>query len=139
MFKKVLMWLRGIFQTQPTRYQGEKHARALPPIRFAQITSVGKPPKNEYVERGKLYCVVVSGRLKWSLFICPCGCGNVVTLSLQSLHSPSWALTETESGRPTLHPSVWRDKGCLSHFWIRDGRVFWCADTGTHPSLRRRQ
>jgi hypothetical protein len=139
MFKKALMWLRGIFQAQPIRYHDERYARALPPIQYSQITSVGKPPKNERVERGKLYCVVVAGRLKWSLFRCPCGCGNVVTLSLQSLHNPSWSLTASESGRPTLQPSVWRDKECLSHFWMKDGRIFWCADTGTHPSLRRRQ
>ncbi|WP_368356434.1 DUF6527 family protein [Acidithiobacillus ferruginosus] len=73
---------------------------------------------------------------KWALFKCPCRCGDVVTLSLQPVHRPHWRLTRTLTGRPTLYPSVWRDKGCLSHFWLRDGRVSWCADTGSSPDLR---
>ncbi|WP_288142219.1 DUF6527 family protein [Mesorhizobium sp.] len=26
-----------------------------------------------------------------------------------------------------MHPSVWRTKGCLSHFWLNDGRCRSCG------------
>ncbi|MDM9644782.1 DUF6527 family protein [Rhizobium sp. S163] len=31
-----------------------------------------------------------------------------------------------QADRPTLHPSVWRNSGCRSHFWVRRGRIAWC-------------
>jgi hypothetical protein len=138
MFEKIIDWIAGFFrggQKQPGTVTPA--GKSLPPVYYRAINIVEKPPKNEDVEAGHLYCVVSSGRMKWSLFICPCGCGSVVTLSLQPVHSPFWKLTKMNSGRPTLHPSVWRDKGCLSHFWVKDGRIFWCADTGSHPDIRK--
>lgn len=137
MFKKIINWIAGLFRIEP-REPGPVTpvAKPLPPVHFNTINIVDKPPKNADVEAGDLYCVVSSGKEKWSLFMCPCGCGSIVTLSLQPLHNPFWKLAKMDSGRPTLYPSVWRDKGCLSHFWIKDGRVFWCADTGCHPDLR---
>jgi hypothetical protein len=103
---------------------------------FAAVTVVDAPPGNHDIQDGKLYFVRTADKPKWSLFLCPCGCRSVVTLSLQTVHWPHWRLSKTPAGRPTLYPSVWRDKGCLSHFWIRDGRVTWCFDTGTHPDQR---
>ncbi|WP_420542275.1 DUF6527 family protein [Sedimenticola selenatireducens] len=125
---------KGLLRSAETEFAPK---RSLPPVHFARITSVQKPPKNEEIEERTLYYVAPSGKPKWSLFQCPCGCGSVVTLSLQAVHTPQWRLTKSVSGHPTLHPSVWRDKGCLSHFWVKEGRVFWCPDTGTHPDLRR--
>jgi len=84
----------------------------------------------------QFYCVTNADKPKWALFRCPCGCDSVVTLSLQPVHQTHWRLARTHAGRPTLYPSVWRDTGCLSHFWLRDGRISWCFDTGTHPDLR---
>ena len=138
MFKEIIDWIAGFFR------EGRKHPdgaippeKSLPPVHFRAVNVVEKPPNNENVEAGNLYCIVASGKPKWSLFSCPCGCGNIVTLSLQPVHNPFWKLTKTTSSRPTLHPSVWRDRGCLSHFWVKDGRIFWCADTGIHPNSRR--
>jgi hypothetical protein len=137
MFKKIIDWIAGLFQGDQTKYDAEIPAsKALPPVHFSTIEIVSKPPKNNEVVTGALYCTVSADKPKWSLFSCPCGCGDIVTLSLQSAHRPYWKLTKMDSGRPTLYPSVWRDKGCLSHFWVKDGRVFWCDDTGSHPDLR---
>lgn len=137
MFKKIINWIGALFGKTPRQPGPLKPAeKPLPPVKFQAINMVGKPPKNTDVADGFLYCVVSSGKTKWSLFRCPCGCGSVVTLSLQSIHNPSWKLTKSASGRPTLYPSVWRNKDCMSHFWVKDGRIYWCADTGSHPDLR---
>ena len=134
MFKKIIDWFLGFFQARPIN-RGKK--KSLPPVHFETINVVSKPPKNQEVVPHNLYCAVSGDKPKWVLFHCPCGCGEVVTLSLQGIHKPNWALTKMDSGRPTLYPSVWRDKGCFSHFWVKGGRVYWCADTGKAPHLFR--
>lgn len=57
---------------------------------------------------------------------CPCGCGDVLELMLIPEARPRWRLSIDRKQRPTLSPSVWRDTGCRSHFWLRQGRVVWC-------------
>ncbi|WP_412497719.1 DUF6527 family protein [Vibrio furnissii] len=133
MFKKIVYWVRSLFHhetNEPKTSAKTKHY--LPPIHFQTINIVERSPKNVEIYDGYFYFVASAEKPKWALFKCPCGCGNVVTLSLQSIHNPFWKLS-LDSGRPTLYPSVWRDKGCLSHFWIKDGRVYWCENTGSPP------
>jgi Family of unknown function (DUF6527) len=65
----------------------------------------------------------------WSAaLVCPCGCGDILQLALFEDASPRWNLSVDNDGRPTLHPSVWRKTGCKAHFWLRDGRVYWCGN-----------
>jgi len=33
---------------------------------------------------------------------------------------------ENRDGTITLKPSVWRTKGCRSHFLVRNSRIDWC-------------
>ncbi|WP_368860638.1 DUF6527 family protein [Mesorhizobium sp. GbtcB19] len=61
-------------------------------------------------------------------FICPCGCGELVRLSLVRRDSPSWVASVGKGGRADLHPSVRRIRGCRSHYFIRDGRIVWARD-----------
>jgi len=129
-------WFSSLFAPVQDRAP-ERPPIPAPPVTFPSITSVDKPPRNDDVASGALYFVANGNKPKWSLFKCPCGCGSVVTLSLQHVHHPHWQFSLTHAARPTLYPSVWRDKGCMSHFWIRDGRVYWCADTGSDPRFRR--
>lgn len=134
---RITAWLSAAFAPPPAHDHGAQRAlEPEAPVHFTAITVVGKPPGNENTVPGQLYCVMTANQPKWALFKCPCGCESVVTLSLQPMHRPHWRLTRTHSGRPMLYPSVWRDQGCLSHFWVRDGRIAWCYDTGTHPELR---
>jgi hypothetical protein len=105
----------------------------LPTITFAEFRVVDAPPANDSIAGGEFYRVVRNGQDKWALFLCPCGCSQVITLSLQRAHKPRWVVTATNDGRPSMRPSVWRDVGCLSHFWLEDGRVYWCRNTGTSP------
>jgi hypothetical protein len=66
----------------------------------------------------------------WSAsFICPCGCKELISLSLIKADHPSWRASYRRDGSDiTIHPSVWRTKGCRSHFFIRKGRVVWAMD-----------
>lgn len=136
LLRKLAAGLAAFFS--PARnHAPEQPAEPEPLVRFPSITFVDKPPRNEKIAAGELYYVANGSKPKWSLFKCPCGCGGIVTLSLQTVHRPHWRLSQTHAGRATLYPSVWRDKGCMSHFWLRDGRVYWCLDTGSDPRFRR--
>lgn len=105
----------------------------LPGILFARNEVIEKTPPNDTVQPRQFITVVHKGRPYWSLFRCPCGCGEVVSLPMRLPHNPRWHIELSQDGRPTLHPSVWRNKGCMSHFWLKDGRVYWCGDTGVEP------
>lgn len=72
------------------------------------------------------FYVIGSGALWSAVFLCPCGCAEVIHLSLLPDDSPSWSLTFDRDGLPTLYPSVWRTQGCRSHFFLRRGSVVWC-------------
>ncbi len=116
--RKLRLW----FESQP-----------LPPIIYLDVHRVDKPPRNEDVEKNIFYFVFSNNKPKWALFLCPCGCKDIVTLPLQNSHDPYWMLKHSRDSRPTLYPSVWRDVGCMSHFWVADGRVYWCQNTGSPP------
>lgn len=57
---------------------------------------------------------------------CPCGCGDTIELLVIREAKPRWDIAVNGDGRPSLSPSVWRQTGCRSHFWVRYGRVDWC-------------
>lgn len=83
-------------------------------------------PSLEALQSSVLHVVRANGKDRWAMLRCPCGCGEVLTLSLQDVHQPHWRLTQSNFGHPSLYPSVWRQTGCFSHFWIKDGQVQWC-------------
>jgi hypothetical protein len=39
---------------------------------------------------------------------------------------PRWRLLVDRHGHPSLKPSIWRETGCRSHFWLKHGRIVWC-------------
>lgn len=61
-------------------------------------------------------------------FICPCGCGELVRLSLLREDDPSWIASGSSGDLASLHPSVWRIRGCRSHFFIKAGKVIWAKE-----------
>lgn len=82
----------------------------------------------EHLKARTLYVVTEDGE-PWSVaMLCPCGCGETLHMNLLPDERPVWRLTVHDDGSSTLHPSVNRIKGCRSHFWLRKGRVYWCAD-----------
>lgn len=61
----------------------------------------------------------------WAVLMrCPCGCGDTITLNLIGPH-PVWRAMTEKSGEVSLYPSVHRQTGCKSHYWIRHGSVIW--------------
>jgi hypothetical protein len=87
-------------------------------------------PSNESVAPGRV--IVVGGQeyKKWAYLRCPCGCNEVIMLSLAQSRRPRWKVIIDWWGRPTIEPSVRQIAGCYAHFWIRRGSIEWCDDTG---------
>ena len=133
-FEKFLSWLG--FESTETDFDDWIARQLLPAITFTRIEDVASPPPNEAVQPGAFYRVMRNDQPKWALFLCPCGCRSVIALSLQLAHRPHWTLRESEERRPSMKPSVWRDIGCFSHFWVEDGRIYRCDDTGSPPVRR---
>jgi hypothetical protein len=101
-------------------------------IRRADVAAhyVAEHPEAQGLKAGKVYVVGNKQFQKWALLRCPCGCGEMIMLSLSAKRRPSWTASIDWLGRPTLHPSIRQTAGCYSHFWIKGGQLQWCADTG---------
>lgn len=81
------------------------------------------------LKRHKLYVVQEDGFEEQAATLCPCGRNHVLHLNLLPDERPCWRLTRHAGGHATLNPSVWRQKDCRSHFWLRGGRVIWVRET----------
>ena len=136
-FSSLFRWLR---RPRTQEFESWLSRQPKPPITFENLQTVDKPPHNSTVGKGSFYFVVSAKKQpKWVLFQCPCGCGAIVTLSLQKTHTPHWRLRKGRAHRPSLQPSIWRDIGCMSHFWVYDGRIYWCSDSGMSPDRSYRE
>ncbi|MGZ8236272.1 MAG: DUF6527 family protein [Methylobacter sp.] len=125
---RLLKWFLGLWIKQNPKKQDKHFA---PPSRLFHACEVVKlPPPNNEIPDGKFIVVIPSKEPKWALFRCPCGCGHVITLSLASGRIPQWRVRLEGGIYPTLYPSVRQLNGCYSHFLVRDGRIYWCDDTG---------
>jgi hypothetical protein len=74
---------------------------------------------------GILYVVEDTGVPWAAAMACPCGCGNSLHMNLLPDTKPVWSLKIERDGAPTLTPSVWRQEGCHSHFFLRRGHIKW--------------
>ena len=81
--------------------------------------------RDETIQEKEMIVVGGLNYYKWAHFKCPCGCGEIINLSLMRGHRPSWTLKVSLKFRPSLYPSVWKKEGCGSHFWVKDGMVIW--------------
>lgn len=80
------------------------------------------------VDVGEIYLVGERDHLWHAVMACPCGCGASLYLSLLADDRPRWAVVRNNDGTISLSPSVWRQVGCRSHFFLRHGRIVWCED-----------
>jgi hypothetical protein len=77
-------------------------------------------------EKTKVYLAGEGENLWAAAMVCPCGCGDIIELNLLKQARPCWSARLHPEGTVSLAPSVWRQKGCQSHFWVRSGRIDWC-------------
>jgi hypothetical protein len=80
----------------------------------------------DILKKKRLYVVVEDGFQEQAAMLCPCGCKRVLHMNLMTDERPCWTVTSHPDGTASLHPSVWRQKDCGSHFWFKRGRVAWC-------------
>lgn len=95
---------------------------------FNRIILLNMTPNPDQVTNNNFVVVRHNNINYWAMFRCPCQCGSLISLSLQT----DWSV-DLSRKFPTLYPSVWQTNGCFSHFWIRNGKILWCEDTGIEP------
>lgn len=122
----IARWLGSLFASpslQPTIVD------VLPSDHFKIVLTGDQPVALEPLT---LYVVGEGGSFWFASLLCPCGCGDTVTVTLLKADRPHWTLT-TANNCPTLEPSIWRRKGCGSHFFLRGGRIIWCDERFEPP------
>lgn len=60
----------------------------------------------------------------YALLKCPCGCGDNIMLNLMKDSKPCWEVFFNKE-RFSVYPSIWRKNNCKTHFWLREGKIFW--------------
>lgn len=96
-------------------------------------TLVADHPDRDAMKVGMIYIVGGAGYRKWAYFRCPADHEEIIQLSLMTERRPRWRITTDMLGRPTIHPSVRQLDGSCAHFWVKNGRIDWCADSGHRP------
>jgi hypothetical protein len=110
LLRKLQHWLRG-----------EQPASVYSAIRI--VESMGDVPEHLGQD---IYVVTRSGSHRWLLLMCPCGCGDRLSVNLMQTVSPHWRLT-LKRGKASLSPSLWvTHEKCGSHFWLLNNGVYWC-------------
>ena len=82
-------------------------------------------PDNHSIMKNTIYIVGENGYQWQAAFKCPCGCGDLIQLSLLEDHTPSWKIIINKKGTITISPSIERTIGCRSHFNLKKGRIIW--------------
>lgn len=109
--------------------------RTLGIIRYdLLVRRVSTYPRDDEVRDGEVVHVVDGGIEKWACLRCPGGCGALIPLNLNPKRRPRWSVGSDWLRRPSLGPSVHQRNACACHFWVRKGRVDWCAD-GRPPGM----
>jgi hypothetical protein len=100
---------------------------------FSSLFNRGKPYRTIFLEdlpdNLKPYTVYIlgEGEYLWSAaMLCPCGCGEIVHISLHKEGRPRWEITNHKDGTVSFKPSIWRKDGCKSHFFLERGLIRWC-------------
>jgi hypothetical protein len=80
----------------------------------------------DHMENHTIY-ILGEGEFNWAAgMLCPCGCGDILQMSLHHEGRPRWKITIHANGTVSLSPSINRMVGCKSHFFFKAGYVKWC-------------
>jgi hypothetical protein len=78
----------------------------------------------EKLKQGVVYVEGTAGNFWFASLLCPCGCKQVININLDKNESPCWKLSKTIFS--DLSPSLWKNNGCKSHFFLKKGEIKWC-------------
>ena len=81
----------------------------------------------QYYDKNVIYLVGENNVFWQAAMLCPCKCGDLIQLTLDTKGKPSWQVSLNKKNQPTLRPSIHRKINCMSHFLIKDGKVIWCT------------
>ena len=134
-------WLREIAHSIADRVrQFHRSGRATvrrdraPRIRYERMDDFP-----ETLQPKTLYLAGDTPHLWAAAMLCPCRCGDTIHLNLLEQESPCWSVRFHRDGSVSVTPSVWRTKGCRSHFFIRSSRIEWCFSESLQSSGRIRR
>ncbi len=122
------MWFSSVWENtrKAARASAKKLREKLPRKKLKPYRSVRVEEMPDTVKPLTVY-LCGEGEYLWAAaMLCPCGCKEVIQLNLLKTVRPRWSAQEHKDGSVTLRPSIWRQKGCRSHFFVRNGRIDWC-------------
>jgi len=99
-----------------------------PPVFISRV--MPHHPSPNQLPEGVVVVVKDEEHEKWACLRCPGGCGEKIQLSLNPQRRPRWSVVQNRLDRPTITPSIRMTNKCACHFWVREGKVKWCADSG---------
>lgn len=82
----------------------------------------------DVLQEKTIYIAGENEYLWFAALVCPCGCKEVLHMSLLNDADPRWSLSKHSDGTVSLSPSVWRKIGCKSHFFLIHSRIQWCKN-----------
>jgi len=86
---------------------------------FRLVETVERPHEAHLLNPGDAALVFRDGVTRALAMSCPDGCGEIITINLDSRAGKAWILYRGPGGL-TLYPSVWRETGCKAHFIVWD-------------------
>jgi len=112
----MIAWIQGLWAAI-LRWFGPD-TRPLHTVKVEELPDV--------LQSDTLYIAGQNEYLWFAAMRCPCGCGDTIQLNLMPQANPCWNIVLHEDQSASLRPSVWRQQGCKSHFWVRHGQIDWC-------------
>lgn len=115
LLRRIRHWMRYLFSSKSKTKKSSG--------RYFQFVRTNEIP--EKLDPTLIY-ILNEGLMDEALYFkCPCNCDSNIELNLLKDSSPLWNYYITKQNQITISPSVWRNTGCRSHFFIRSGNVVW--------------
>ena len=93
-------------------------------VRYSQIVRAhDQTEAKQQLRAGVLVLVIPNERPKSLKFLCPCGCGETISVNLMPGNEKAWHLDYEPKLGLSLWPSVWLTSGCRSHFILRHNKA----------------
>lgn len=133
-FEKIRQWIAGprpsapIHKSERSNRLETKLAASPKTQKYRWMRIEDRPDRLDHL----MVYLIGDTKLPWrAALVCPCGCGAEIDLSLVKDDDPCWSATISQSGDISLYPSVWRNTGCRSHFFLSQGTIRWSPDVRT--------